>query len=52
MLIKEQYYIDLLKPEYNICKVADSRLVFTEKIVNTKQRHYCNLKVENLALKL
>ena len=26
LLIREQYYLDLLKPEYNICKVAGSSL--------------------------
>jgi group I intron endonuclease len=26
IIIREQYYIDLLKPEYNICKIAGSRL--------------------------
>ena len=24
--LREQYYLDLLKPEYNICKIANSRL--------------------------
>jgi hypothetical protein len=26
LISREQYYIDLLNPEYNICKVAGSRL--------------------------
>jgi group I intron endonuclease len=35
---REQYYIDLLKPEYNICKIAGSRL-------GTKQSEETKIKI-------
>jgi excinuclease UvrABC nuclease subunit len=44
LINREQYYIDLLKPEYNICKTAGSMLGFkhTEKtILKFKTRKTC-----------
>jgi group I intron endonuclease len=35
---REQYYLDLLKPEYNICKIAGSRL-------GTKQSEETKIKI-------
>ncbi len=37
LIIREQYYIDLLKPEYNILKVAGSRLGFKHSEVTIKK---------------
>jgi group I intron endonuclease len=47
LLKREQYYLDLLKPEYNLCKTADSpigRIVSEEtraklRIANTGYKH-------------
>jgi group I intron endonuclease len=47
LLKREQYYIDLLKPEYNICKIAGSPLgrIVSEatraklRIANTGYKH-------------
>lgn len=41
LLAREQYYIDTLKPEYNICPVAGSRLgskAFAETIERQRQQ--------------
>jgi len=48
LIYREQYYIDLLKPEYNICKIAGSTLgkvhseITKEKIRNSTKgkKHY------------
>lgn len=40
ILHREQYYIDLLKPEYNILKVAGSRL-------GSKHNEYTKIKISN-----
>lgn len=45
LLIKEQYYLDLLKPKYNICKIAGSRLNVkhsNETILKFKNRKFSN----------
>jgi group I intron endonuclease len=46
LIEREQYYIDLLKPEYNILKTAGSSLGFKHSI-NTKLKMSANRRGEN-----
>jgi group I intron endonuclease len=50
LIKKEQYYIDNLNPEYNICKVAGSRLgiKWTEE---TRLKNSKTIRIEDLELK-
>lgn len=46
LIAREQYYIDLLKPEYNICKIAKSRLGY-KHTEETKLKISNKIKGEN-----
>jgi group I intron endonuclease len=51
LIIREQYYIDLLKPEYNILKVANSRLGLKhspETLLKFKDRKLSSEALKNL----
>ncbi len=51
--IKEQYYLDLLKPEYNICQIAytsEMSIITREKIRNTiKGTSYSQERKDNIS---
>lgn len=54
LISREQYYIDQLKPEYNILKVAGSRLgckhsLEVKKIISTTSRNRKILRKDNIA---
>lgn len=51
LTVREQYYFDLLKPEYNILKVANSRLGIKarpETLLKYKDREYSSKILTNL----
>lgn len=58
LLIKEQYYINLFKPEYNILPVAGSRLGYKSRpetieklrILSRTQEHIERLKIHNASI--
>jgi len=47
LLIREQYYLDLLKPEYNICKTAGSTLGFKHSEVTKAKLSVYNKGINN-----
>ena len=44
--LREQYYIDLLKPEYNIAKDVLNPFISSKHYINLNDYHYTNLDID------
>lgn len=47
LISREQYYLDLLKPEYNICKIAGSTLGYKHSEITKAKMSLLNMGVNN-----
>lgn len=50
MIEREQYYIDLYKPEYNICKIAGSLLGFKHSPETLKFKNRTSINSKSIIL--